>query len=558
LIDSQPIFSITDIYYKFNNKIIINEILKIEFIIPINTIDHFDNTFMTKIKLLDKTSNLRKFYSKTLLTKKTLSKLLPYQVDKVVRMINILVQQGVCLNASDMGVGKTYMTAATCAELGRKPIVTCSKILMYEWKKVLDMFGVEYYDIVNYETLKNGKTYTNDNYKDRKECWYLKLIPENCDFIWNVPEDGIVIFDEAHICSNPESWVGKLLISSKKLADKKIPLILLSGTISEKLKQMRIPFYLFNIISNYSSYSQYIRSLSKKYPQLRVKRTDFDKKEDYKVALENNRAMMVHEEIKEFTVRIRKKDLGDKFPQNNWYAQEFVLDDYKEVCEAYEELNKLIDKIDSIGYNNFLAERIKRLQIIELKKVPIFVETANLFLMKGCSVIIMVNYTNTIQVLCDELDSHCIISGELQKDMNDRLECIRNFQENKEHVIICQIKAGGIGIGLHDIYGEQKGGRPRVCLLNYTDRATDLLQAMGRASRSESKSPVTQIIISVANVPEEHSMMLNVNKKLSNISTINDGDMFGYKHQTKKSRKPRLTKITNVNISENTNSIINN
>lgn len=507
--------------------------------------------YSNKIKMSDigsflnsiSSSPVPKVYSKNALTSKTSKKLMSYQILTVIKLINILIENYVCLNASDTGTGKTYMTAAVCAELEKKPIIICPKILIHVWRQVLEYFGVKYYDIVNYETLKNGKVYLNKKCKSRKKSWYLKIIDDPDDkemFKWDPPKDAIIIFDEAQRCKDPSTLNGKLLMSTKKLRQKKIPVMLLSGTISEKIKDMKIPFCLFNLIPNTRNYSEYIRSLKVRYPKYKVKKSDYPNDLEFKIAKENAQAMIIHEEIKEFTSRIRVKDLGNRFPKNNWYAQEFLLDDYEEICKAYKKMAELLENLNNYPTGFNLAERQKQLQKIELKKVPIFVETAKLYKESGNSVIIFVNYTDTVKLLCEQLDTNCVISGELQKDLDERQLCIDKFQANTEHIIICQMRAGGLGINLHDIHGKEKGGRPRVCLLNYADSASDMLQALGRAPRSGAKSPVRQIIIFVANVPEEHSLMKNFNKKLGNISAINDGDIHGYSHKMKKSKKREI------------------
>ena len=89
------------------------------------------------------------------------------------------------------------------------------------------------------------------------------------------------------------------------------------------------------------------------------------------------------------------------------------------------------------------------------------------------------------------------------------------------------MRAGGVGISLHDIHGDN----PRVSLISLPDSASDFIQARGRIRRSEGK-PNIQRVIFVANVPYEKIIATNLNKKLSNLSAINDGDLDGYKYNT--------------------------
>src|SRR5205807_1765608 len=107
---------------------------------------------------------------------------------------------------------------------------------------------------------------------------------------------------------------------------------------------------------------------------------------------------------------------------------------------------------------------------------------------------------------------------------------------NIDNIIICQIKAGGTGLNLHDLDGKH----PRVSLMNYPETGSDLIQALGRVYRAGCKTPVLQRIICVANVEYEKRIMNNINKKLKNISAINDGDINGYKYKIRRVIKRKL------------------
>jgi superfamily II DNA/RNA helicase len=186
-----------------------------------------------------------------------------------------------------------------------------------------------------------------------------------------------------------------------------------------------------------------------------------------------------------------------------------------------------------------LAKIQKLKQEIEFRKVPIFIEQAQLYLDEEKSVIIFVNYLDTLHILAQELDIKCKIYGD--QSMEKRQEAIDLFQSNEERIIICQIRAGGVGISLHDLHG----GHPRVTLINYPDSASDLLQALGRAPRAGAKTAVLQRIIFVANVDYEKKIMQNINKKLANISAINDGDLEGYKYKINRITRKTISKQKN-------------
>ncbi len=260
-------------------------------------------------------------FSKTVLSNFTRGKLLDYQEKHVLNLLDIILKKNIAVDLSDAGIGKTYTSSALCCELKKKPIIFCPKTLIANWRRVLNLFGVEYYDIVNYETIKNGKTYTDYECKKRVKAPYIRLIdpnpndPHRYEYLWNLPNDAIVIFDEVHKCKHGNTENGKLLLSTKQFINKKIPLLMLSATISEKIKDLQIPFFLFGIIPKISNFEHYMKLVINKYPKYRVKKQDYASLDEFKNAQKNSKAMIIHEENKEFTSRIRIKDLGDKFPK---------------------------------------------------------------------------------------------------------------------------------------------------------------------------------------------------------------------------------------------------
>lgn len=480
-----------------------------------------------------------KVYSKVVLSKDTKHKLLSYQESHVIRLVNILLNRYIAIDVSDTGIGKTYIAVAVCKELGRKPIIVCPKSLIYNWNCVLSFFNVDAYDIVNYETLKNGKTYKNKKYTRRIKAPYLDKIEYDSNnlnkisYNWHVELDTFVIFDEAHRCKYANTDNGKLLESTKQLLQNKIPVLLISATICEKFTDMKIPFYLFNFIPNLKDFNRHLIITRRKYPKYRINIKNYPSDNEYKIAQQNANAMIIYEEIKDFTSRIRIKDLGDKFPSNQICCQQFIANDCDKIKEAYSEMANHLEELKKNPGKDHLAEIQKLKQEIEFRKIPIFIEQAQLYLEDGKSVIIFVNYLKSLHFIAKELDITCKIYGE--QTMEERQKAIDLFQSNKEKIIICQIRAGGVGINLHDMHGDH----PRVTLLNFPDNGSDLLQALGRAARAGSKTPVLQRIIFVANVEYEKQIMQNINRKLTNISAINDGDLNGIKYKVKVNKVTR-------------------
>ena len=133
--------------------------------------------------------------------------LLPYQILHTFNMINALKNNKVVIDGSYTGTGKTFTTAASCAQLNLTVVVICPKSIISSWKNILDLFKVKSIMIVNYETIRSLK-YIDKN-GDKKECPYIKKV--NGNFIWDFSthsskgKDIVMIFDEVHKCKNKNS-----------------------------------------------------------------------------------------------------------------------------------------------------------------------------------------------------------------------------------------------------------------------------------------------------------------------------------------------------------------
>ena len=215
--------------------------------------------------------------------------------------------------------------------------------------------------------------------------------------------------------------------------------------------------------------------------------------------------------------------IGDLFPQTQITATPYTLDK-KRALEIEVEYSKLHLELEEIK-NKKSKDKINPLTIIlrahqriEILKIPTFIELCNDFRQNNYSVVIFVNFTKTLETLCDMLHTTSKIYG--QQTQEEREKIILDFQENKTNIIVCNIKAGGIGISLHDIYGNH----PRVSLISPTWSSIDLVQALGRIHRAGGKSKSLQRIIYTADTVEEN-IADKLKNKLFNINSINNGDL---------------------------------
>src|SRR3989338_6204247 len=221
---------------------------------------------------------------------------------------------------------------------------------------------------------------------------------------------------------------------------------------------------------------------------------------------------------------MRISELGDLFPRNC-----VLPDTYSMSVTVQQEIQKQYEFIDFVSKerknqedaaSNSLVAILRARQRIEVLKVPTIKELALDHLNSGLSVVIFVNFKDTLNILATELNVDCLIHGD--QTMDERDKAVEDFQSNRKTIIICNIKSGGVGISLHDTAGDH----PRVSIISPTWSAQDLVQALGRIHRAEGKTPCIQKIVYCAGTIED-SVCSNLQEKLFNYMRIND-----WKNQT--------------------------
>ena len=418
-------------------------------------------------------------------------KLLPYQSAHAIRVLDSLVNNGIALDGSDPGVGKTYVAAHVAKSLAKHVLVVCPKVSIPPWKKILSGFGVNTIDVINYEKLRTGKT-PHGFWNQRKQ------------FSWFVPEDTILIFDEVHRCKGKDSQNAKMLRDAKGL-----PLLLLSATLAENPMELRAVAHVTGLSEWHGFWSWLLRHGCKKGRF----GLEFDK-------YRKDVLPKLHSELfVKRGSRIRIADLGDQFPETQITAE--ALDFGDEIDRIYKEMDAELSALEERAENDKPAQALtialRARQEVELCKVPGIISLAQDFLDDGKSVVIFTNYRATLDALCAKLKTNCAIHGGQSAD--DRQQWIDRFQANQEQLIIVNIVAGGVSLSLHDIHNTN----PRVALICPTYSATDLRQALGRVHRSGGSKSLQRILFAAGTIEEK--ICARVSAKLERLDLLNDGDL---------------------------------
>ena len=416
---------------------------------------------------------------------KILSHLLPHQIPHAGRMFRYFkalppfrIKTHVYLDASATGTGKTYTAMALCALTGYSPIIVCPKSVIHVWQEVAAIFKVRA-DVFSYEEVISGKTHVYDK------------------VTWRLAGHQMIIFDEAHRCKNTNTLHSTLLMSLK---DRRVKILLLSATIADTLTAFSNFGCLMGFYGSPSRFNRWI------------KHSATDLKLPLMAAL--NRCI-----FPKHGSRMRFKNQEESILQ----AKCFNMNNADKIAEQYEIIEGCYEyrKEQTLGAGSTLARIVRARQAIEILKVPTFLDLIRINRQKGRSVVMFVNFNETLHLLARELKVTCLIHGE--QTMEERIAAVSAFQANREKIILCNIRAGGTGISLHDLHGNH----PRVSLISPTWSAQDFLQCQGRIDRVCAKTQSTQKIIFCAGTIEKR-ICDTLKKKIGNLSLLNDGDLDAY------------------------------
>ena len=436
--------------------------------------------------------------------------LLPYQIEHTEILSNAIIKYSRALDTSDTGTGKTFCAIALCKKLNLKPFIICPKPVITNWIDVAKRFKVDIFGIINYESLLNCVYYQSNDLKTKKTNPFLQIIFNSSSspddkiktYVWNsnlIPNDVIFIYDEAHRCKNHKSINGKLFL---QLTELDVKILLISATIIDKEIYTELLVNAFKL--NKSEYSP------KKYYLTRHQ------------IMEKLHSIIFPEYGHRMKIETIKENSNSHFKNNKILIEPMEMENKSEIKRQYDiiklelqNLRKKRAKSSGIGLI------IRALQSIELLKLPTFIRLTNEYLANNKSVAIFFNYTSTLLQYCAYYNTKCMIYGDQTTDERNRN--INDFNNDRQRIIVCNIKAGGVGLSLHDTIGQY----PRVSCISPTWSAQDLLQVLGRIYRANCKTDCEQRILFCSDTYE--AMVSDaIQSKMENIGLLNDGDMKSY------------------------------
>jgi len=404
-------------------------------------------------------------------------KLKGYQIEPTKQQIVALDMFGGAVDASDTGTGKTYTTLAAAIVLNRPVFVVCPKAVIPSWKKVDRHFGRKVrVEACNYELLRRGQQPAlalHNPGKDEK-------------FEWKLPKDTIIVFDECHRLKDYRTYNCKMGLAAVAQG---YHVLGLSATAADNPLQMKFVGRLCRLFQekDFWPWTQENGCAKGRW--------------GFEFVGGNKVLQRLHEEI--FPLhgsRIRIADLGDAFPETLISAECYDLNgDTERLNGVYDEMDAEIARIeakeqaDSEKQACILVAQLRARQRAEILKVPATAAMARDLEEEGMSVAIFCNYDDTVNALMAKLGTDCVIRGgqtaAVREENIQRFQALRRARaaihfptpsaqdakqalgrvarapdENAPEVdssikpspfIICNIRAGGVGISLHDLNGSK-------------------------------------------------------------------------------------------------------
>ena len=593
-------------------------------------------------------------------------KLLSFQISHVKSLLASINQNGVVLDASDTGTGKTYSALALAKQLNLTPIVVCPKSIIPGWIRAIKYFEFDDYFVSNYEKFRVGSTPyldkigINPEYQDFRETergqkkpnksWERhqydqaeKEFRENSskipklEYLWQLDSNKhLLIFDECHKTKNTNTQNYAIYWWAQQLHQKTgLKILSLSATVADKIVNAYSICYMlklaesghdFNLKYNLNLDQGMLKDFGCEVTSAGFYKFNPEYRSEYdRFQNEDCNLKKLHEDL--FPIRGSRmiiEDLGDQFPDNFVSAQAYDMDHKaKQIQKIYQEMEQSIahikylqaqqqqeellelerkaiehqdmlpreirrmnslrksqdnnlekidqlrNKLESYGQkitwdhlNNksfddekqhILTIRQKARQRVELLKADTLVEQGIEFLEGGKSVVIFVNFIETLEYLLEKFsikinniiknlseNNQSKNSGSKNKrnqsknhqfevpisiirggqSIRERQNNLDAFQNNQHRLILMTMQSGRESISLHDT----QGNHPRVSLISPSWSAQDLVQALGRIHRAEGKSPCLQYLVYCANTIEDRVCEV-VQRKIETINLINDGDL---------------------------------
>lgn len=439
------------------------------------------------------------------------SGLRPWQVTAAGRLVAAINHWGAAIDGSDTGTGKTFSACAVARELDTKLVVVCPKAVISQWHNVIE----NHFDmkdrliaITNYEQLRLGKS------SSQLASYVIPRGTRRKTFKWKIPKNTLIIWDESQKLKNWKTKNAKTCIEAYKQGYKQLFCSATNATNPLELRTVGTCLKLFK--GGQQGWYEFLKNHGCNKGMWGMEFTQ-DNKIRQKVLKKLHKDIFLDR-----GVRLRRDSIPS-FPECDLFAVLLDMDkeDADKINAIYDDMEtelKKVEQLQKLNNHNHLVIELRYRQQIELVKVPLFIDMIEEAKEDGFSVVVFVNFTDTITAISQRLNISCIFDGKVGDSVRELNK--QRFQNNEEQVILVNVMSGGGGLSLHDLHG----GHPRMSLISPSHSPVNMRQAIGRVWRDDAKTKAIQKLVCVAHTVEEN-VYTNVIQKLNNLDLLNDGDL---------------------------------
>lgn len=442
------------------------------------------------------------------------SQLLEPQKNHVIKLIDSLYNNGVAVDMSETGTGKTYSAAWIAKHFNSPVVVICPKVVVNTWHKVLSEFNIKADVIINFEKLTRGNTQYL-TFKDNNDTYPT-------DYQIHFPKNSLVIIDECHKAKGAKSKNSNLVIALKNNRYKLLMLSATAATNPLEMKSFGYATYLHNLI-NFRQFVTDCGAWANRFGGLSIT-MDSNKTIE---AMNNihNQLFNIHK----VASRMTRKMFDKIFPDNHVMANCFNIgNNTTKLQNVYNIMESELAKLEKSSENysqHVFAIMTKARRHAELLKIPTMVDMVNDWYDENLSPVVFLNFTDSVEAIEKQLLKNNKLNNKIGKivggqSSKQRQNDIDSFQSDQKRVMLVNLAAGNAGVSLHDL----NGNHPRASIVSPSFSAINMLQSLGRIHRAEGKTPCMQKIFFAEDTIEEHCCR-NVQDKLNNLEALNDGDL---------------------------------
>jgi hypothetical protein len=434
---------------------------------------------------------------------------LPWQSDPIRVVANAIRNRRSVLDASDTGTGKTFVTLFAAKAAGMRVAVICPKSVIAQWEEAAALVGVPTLFVKNVEALRWEKPPR-----------FLRKAGRSWQ--WRLPADTLLVFDEVHRFAGADTDNGAILNSAPR------PVAMLSRTAADSPLRLRAIASQLGLCS-WHDWKHWIAKYGCVAGDLGgyvftggVPDDEFRRLPDFRKAeLTRPHLEAMHRQVfgAGRGVRVRVADLEPGiFPENLVDTVAVPVESQKALDEAFAAEIEARRR-DAVGV---LPEMMHARQLAEHLKLPAMIELGMDALADGKTVVVFVNFRDSLSRLVDAFDAAGFAAVSIHGDQtSEEREYSRQLvQTDRIRVAAVMTQAGGVGLSLHDLTGRF----PRYGLHSPGWSATNLIQSLGRLPRAGAKSNVIQRVVFAAGTIEER-VRVSVQRKAHAIDTLNDGDL---------------------------------